>query len=144
MGKKKKADERFSKFGTVTFTTTTKVNDFIDHLEEDKVTGTRCTSCGKSYFPPRADCSGCLTSQMEWFDVKGAGKLVSCSKLKFGPVGFEDDLPYTIALLDYGEYKVFGRISNDVPDDQIKIGMEMETTVNTLSNGQLNYVFSKP
>ncbi len=144
MGKKKEADERFKKFGTVTFTATTKVNDFIDHLEDHRVTGTRCTSCGKSFFPPRADCSFCLDSSMEWFDVKGPGKLVTCSKLKFGPVGFEEDLPYTIALLDYGEYKVFGRISGEVADDEIKIGMEMKTTVNTLSNGQLNYVFTKP
>ena len=39
MGKKEK-DERFRKFGTVSFTGTTRVNDFIDHLEQGRVTGT--------------------------------------------------------------------------------------------------------
>ena len=33
MGKKKEVDDRFKKFGTVSFTATTKTNDFIDHLE---------------------------------------------------------------------------------------------------------------
>ena len=29
------------------------------------------------------------------------------------------------------------------PEEDIKVGMEMETGVNTLPNGQLNYVFQK-
>ena len=143
MGKKKDIDIRFNKFGTVSFTSTTKVNDFIDYLEQDKVMGTRCKKCGLSFFPPRADCHQCLTGDMEWFEISGAGKLVTYSKLEYAPVGFGEDLPYAIALLDYGDYKVFGRIAGDVPEDEIKVGMDMKTEVNTLPNGQLNYVFKK-
>lgn len=140
---KKDADVRFSKFGTVSFTATTKVNDFIGSLEQGKVMGTRCKGCGAVFFPPRADCYKCLSSDMEWFEVSGKGKLVSYSKLEYAPVGFDKDLPYSIALLDYGTYKVFGRIASDVPEAEIKVGMEMKTVVNTLSNNQLNYVFQK-
>ncbi len=144
MGKKKKEiDDRFKKFGTVTFTSITKINDFIDKLEQGKVMGTRCKECGHVFFPPRADCYECLKSDMEWFEVTGKGKLVSYSKLEFAPVGFGDDLPYAIALLDYGDYKVFGRIADNVPENEIEVGMEMETVANTLPNGQLNYVFQK-
>ena len=35
-------DDRFKKFGTVSFTAITKTNDFIDYLEKGKVAGTRC------------------------------------------------------------------------------------------------------
>jgi len=144
MGKQKKeTDDRFKKFGTVSFTSITKINDFIDYLDQDRVTGTRCKVCGKVFFPPRADCYACLSSDMEWFDVSGKGKLLTYSKLEFAPIGFGDDLPYAIALLDYGDYKVFGRIAGDVPEDEIKVGMEMTTQVNRLPNGQLNYVFQK-
>lgn len=143
MGKKKELDIRFSKFGTVSFTSITKVNDFIDYLENGKIAGTRCKSCGLAFFPPRADCHQCLSSDMEWFEVSGTGKLVSYSKLEYAPVGFGDDLPYCIALLDYGEYKVFARLDKDIQEDEIKIGMEMKTVVNELPNGQLNYVFKK-
>jgi uncharacterized OB-fold protein len=140
---KKDVDVRFSKFGTVSFTSITKTNDFIDHLDTGKVTGTKCKGCGLVFFPPRADCYKCLSSDMEWFEVTGTGKLVTFSKLQYGPVGFEGDLPYTIALLDYGDYKVFGRLAKDLPDSEIQVGMPMKTVVNQLPNGHVNYVFQK-
>jgi uncharacterized OB-fold protein len=140
---KKEIDIRFNKFGTVSFTSTTKVNDFIDRLEQGKVSGTRCKDCGLMFFPPRADCYQCLACNMEWFDVSGTGKLITYSKLEYAPVGFENDLPYSIALLDYGDYKVFGRIADDLKEEEIQVGMEMKAVVNELPNGQLNYVLQK-
>ena len=140
---KKEIDDRFKKFGTVSFTAITKTNDFIDYLEKGKVMGTKCKDCGALYFPPRSDCSACLDNNMEWFEVSGTGKLLSFSELKYGPVGFEDDLPYIIALLDYGNHKVFGRISKDIPFEELSIGMEFKTQTTALPNGQLGYVFEK-
>ena len=49
MAEKKESDERFKKFGTVSFTSLTKTNDFIDHLEKGKIDGTRCKECGRPY-----------------------------------------------------------------------------------------------
>jgi len=141
--KKKEVDDRFKKFGTVSFTSITKVNDFVDYLEKGKVMGTRCKGCGLVFFPPRADCYQCLESDVEWIEISGKGKLVSYSKLEYAPVGFGDDLPYSIALLDYGNHKIFGRIASDMPEEDIEVGMEMKTEVNKLPNGQLNYVFQK-
>jgi len=141
--KKKEVDDRFKRFGTVSFTAITKVNDFVDYLAQGKVMGTKCKKCATVHFPPVADCAECLSSDVQWFEVTGTGKLVSFSKLTYGPVGFEDDLPYAIAILDYGEYKVFGRIDKKVPDEELNIGMAMKTEPITLPNGQLSYVFNK-
>ncbi|UCG05235.1 MAG: Zn-ribbon domain-containing OB-fold protein [Desulfobacterales bacterium] len=143
MGTVKEVDDRFKKFGTVSFTSITKTNDFIDYLENGKVMGTRCRDCGLVFFPPRADCYQCFAGNMEWFEITGSGKLVTYSKLEFAPIGFQDDVPYCIALLDYGDFKVFGRIAGDIPEQELKIGMEMKTATNTLPNGQLNYVFKQ-
>jgi len=82
---KKEVDDRFKKFGTVSFTAITKTNDFIDYLEKGKVMGTRCKDCGQSFFPPRSDCYQCLPGEMEWFEVSGTGKLVTYSKLEYAP-----------------------------------------------------------
>jgi len=139
----KKVDDRFKKFGTVSFTSISKINDFVDYLEQDKVMGTKCKTCGLTFFPPRADCYKCLSGNMEWFEITGNGKLLSFSKLEYGPVGFEKDLPYTIAILDYGDYKVFGRLAPDLKESDVNVGMELKTVVNRLPNGQLNYVFQK-
>jgi len=140
---KKDLDTRFSKFGTVSFTSITKTNDFVSHLEQGKVMGTQCKGCGLKFFPPRADCYQCLSSDMEWFEVGGKGKLLTFSKLQYGPVGFEGDLPYAIALADFGDCKVFGRLAPDIPESEIQVGMEVVAAPNTLPNGQLNYVFKK-
>lgn len=141
---KKEVDDRFKKFGTVSFTGITKTNDFVGYLEQGTIKGTKCKKCGRQFFPPRADCFQCLSSDMEWFEVSGTGKLMTYSKLQYGPVGFEGDLPYCIAVLDYGNYKVFGRIAKELADDEIKIGMNLKTVANQLPNGQMNYVFQKP
>jgi hypothetical protein len=143
MEKKKEIDDRFKKFGTVSFTSLTKVNDFIDYLEEGKVMGTKCKVCNLVFFPPRADCYKCLSSDMEWFELSGTGTLSSYSKLEYAPSGFGDDLPYSIAVLDYGDYKIFGRIASDIPEGEIQLGMELKAIVNKLPNGQLNYIFQK-
>ena len=58
-------------------------------------------------------------------------------------MGFDGDLPYCIALLDYGDYKVFGRLAGDLPQEEVEVGMDMKTVVNELPNGQVNYVFEK-
>ena len=139
---KPEMDTRFKKFGTVSFTAVTKVNDFIGYLEEGQVAGTQCTKCGQKFFPPRADCYACPGEPVEWFVVQGSGKLESFSELMYAPIGFGEDLPYAIAVLDYGDFKVFGRIG-EVPFEDVKIGMEMVARVNQLPNGNLNYVFEK-
>lgn len=140
---KQELDVRFKKFGTVSFTATSKVNDFIDALEQGKVQGTMCPHCGLYFFPPREDCYQCLRNDVEWFNVDGTGKLLTYTHMKYGPVGFEDDLPYTIAVLDFGKYKVFGRIAPEENVDDLVPGIDMKVDVYHHDNGQLSYVFSQ-
>jgi uncharacterized OB-fold protein len=140
---KKEADVRFSKFGTVSFTSLTKVNDFIDYLADGKVMASQCKKCNATFFPPRADCCECLSSDMQWREVTGTGTLVSYSQLKFAPIGFDGDLPYSIAMLDYGDFQVFGRLADDLPIEEVEVGMPMTTAMNQLADGQINYVFKK-
>jgi len=136
-------DDRFRRFGTVGFTGITRVNDFITHLEEGRVAGTRCAACGKVFFPPRADCMACFSSRMSWFPVEGHGRLVSWSRLAFGPAGFQEEVPYTIALLDYGDFKVFGRIDRNLPEEELAVGLAMTVRAERLAGDRLSYVFVK-
>ncbi len=141
---KKELDVRFKKFGVVPFTATTKVNDFIDYLEKGIVAGTQCKDCGTKFFPPKVDCHKCLTSNVDWFEIDNTGKLITYSTLQYAPVGFEKDLPYTIAVVDFGDFKVFGRLSKDLDINDVKIGMDLKVKAVTLENGQLLYEFVKP
>jgi len=66
---KKEIDNRFQRFGTVSFADVTRVNDFIDFLEQGRLMGTVCRQCKRRFFPPRADCFHSLSSDMEWFEL---------------------------------------------------------------------------
>jgi hypothetical protein len=138
---KKELDTRFARFGTVSFANVTQVNDFVDYLEDGRLMGTKCKQCGLYFFPPRAHCYKCLSSNLEWFEVTGEGRLVTYSTLQYAPAGFQEDLPYTIGLLDYGEYKVFGRISPSIKENAIHVGMGMKAEPCKSPTGQLSYVF---
>ena len=132
----------FERFGTVSFTAKTKVDHFVDLLDEGRVAGTRCRKCGECFFPPRADCFNCLSEEMEWFDITGTGQLISYSTLIYAPTGFEQDLPYTIALVQYGNnFKLFGRLSKEIKTEEIKIGMKLKVTPIELPNGRVSYEF---
>jgi uncharacterized OB-fold protein len=134
----------FEKFGKISLTPETKVEQFANYLAEGKVMATRCKGCGTRSFPPRVDCSNCLASEVDWFEVKGPARLLTYTISNYGPTGFEDDVPYALAVAQLDEeLKIFGRLSKDIKAEEIKIGMELKSVPVTLTNGQISYELVK-
>lgn len=133
----------FENFGVVSFTTETKASDFVSYLEKGKVMGTRCRKCGADYFPPRLDCPKCLGSDVEWFEIKGNGRLVTYTVVNYGPTGFENDAPYTLAIADFDGVRVFGRLSKAIKESDIKPGMSVKVFPIKLAGDRIAYEFQK-
>lgn len=134
----------FEHFGKVSFTAESKAADFINYLEQGKVMTTRCKKCGTSYFPPKLDCPRCLNSEVEWFEIKGKGKLITYTIVHYGPSGFEDDAPYTLGVGDFGGgLRIFGRLSKNIKADDINPGMELKIVSAKLPNDRISYEFRK-
>ncbi len=134
----------FENFGTVSFTSEAKVTDFITQLEAGKVMATRCRQCGGSYFPPKADCPKCLSSDVEWFEVKSTGKLLSYTVVNYGPTGFENDAPYILALVRFYEgIQILARLSRDIAEKDIKVGMSLKVSPVRLADNRIAYQFSR-
>jgi uncharacterized OB-fold protein len=134
----------FENFGTVSFTAEAKVADFITHLEAGRVMATRCRKCGGSYFPPKADCPRCLSSDVEWFEIKGKGKLASYTRVNYGPTGFENDAPYILALAEFGEgIQILARLSRDIEEKDIKVGMSLVVSPVKLADNRIAYEFRR-
>lgn len=132
----------FGNFGVVSFTKEAKSVAFVDHLAEGRLTATRCTKCGKKYFPPRMDCASCLDREMEWFDVKGPGKLVTFSKVEFGPSGFEEVQPYILGIVEFPEgVRVLAKISDSIDRASLKAGMALKPVPRKLNEEKLTYEF---
>ena len=133
----------FENFGTVSFTTEAKAVDFVTYLEQGKVMTTKCRKCGAGYFPPKMDCPKCLSSDVEWFEIKGIGKLATYTVVNYGPTGFEDDAPYILAIADFNGLRVFGRLSRDIKETDIKPGMELKIVPVKLPNDRVSYEFQQ-
>ncbi len=133
----------FENFGTVSFTAEARAADFITYLEAGKVMATRCKKCGVSYFPPKADCPRCLSNDVEWCEIKGKGKLMTYTIVNYGPTGFENDAPYILALADFDGVQVFGRLSRDIEEKDIQVGMSLTVNPVKLPDDRIAYEFKK-
>jgi uncharacterized OB-fold protein len=87
------------------------------------------------------DCPKCLSSDVEWVEIKGGGKLATYAVVNYGPTGFEEDTPYTLAIADFDGLRVFGRLSQDIKEEDIKLGMQLKVVPVKLPNNRISYEF---
>jgi hypothetical protein len=94
---------------------------FNDHsyeafLAEEKIMGARCKKCGKVALPPRPICISCHSSDMEWVQFQGKGKLAAFTSISVAPPamakeGFGRNNPYLVGVVELEEgNKIVGRI----------------------------------
>ena len=130
----------FEQFGIVSFTATTKTAQFVEFLKNNEVRGTVCTGCGAKFFPPRSDCSVCLSDAMDWFAISGEGTLLTFTKAMFAPAGFEKDAPYMLGVAEFANrVKVFGRLDKALPEDAVKQGMKVKLNIVSLEGDRVSY-----
>ena len=86
-----------------------RVGKYWKGLEDGKIYGTVCKSCGAKFSPPQADCSYCYSNDMEWVEVGEEGEIEAFTQLYTHPQGFEfAGKPYVIAVARFGDFKVMG------------------------------------
>lgn len=134
----------FEKFGRKSFTGITKMAKFVDFLAEGKVEGTVCKKCGAKFFPPRADCSVCLSKEMDWFEMPKNGKLETFTTAMYAPFGFEADPPYTMGVVDFGGgLKLFARLAKDIKPEDVSVGMDVAIRTMKYDDGQMSFEIVK-
>ena len=100
-------------------------------LKEEKLMGSKCTACDALYAPPRPMCVKCYSSDMEWIEMKGEGKLSAFTCITVGPPfmiaeGYNRKNPYCAGVVELEEgVRVDARIEGvDVKHPEtIQIGM---------------------
>jgi uncharacterized protein len=76
---------------------------FWEALRDGRLTTTRCQDCGDTTFPPKAVCPNCFSERLSWQPLSGRGTLYSYSTVWAGPKVFEEELPYTVCVVDLDE-----------------------------------------
>ncbi len=130
----------FEKFGIRSFTSDAKIAPFVDYLQKGKIMTTKCKKCGKVFFPPKAHCPNCISSDVEWLEITGDGKLLTFTVVNYGPSGFENDAPYTLGIAEFNEgVKILGRVSKTIKPNDIKTGMKVTLAPVKLDNERIIY-----
>jgi uncharacterized protein len=92
-----------------------------------RLLGVRCETCKTSYFPKRRICPHCRRKG-KIIDVQfaGKGKVFSFTEVTSPPEGFEDQVPYMLAIIELDEGAKLTAQIVDAHRDDVKIGSRVE------------------
>jgi len=115
---------------------------FWEGLKEGRVYATRCTNCGKLYFPPNADCPACLTTGLEWVELSREAEIETFTHVVVRPTTFQQNKPYTVAI---GKLKEGVKVLTWLTGfklSEIKVGMKVNLAAKVTPEGSLTYEFT--
>lgn len=88
--------------------------------------GEVCNKCGAKLFPPRDVCPECSKPAYEPYTFEGHGHVYSHSTIYQAPAGYEEFVPYTVALIQLDEGPLVTGQLTDLDPDEVEIGMPVE------------------
>lgn len=88
----------------------------------------KCKACGDLQFPPRPQCPGCHSDEMEWQAVAGTGILYASTRIHAAGGPFACMSPYSVGLVDLDEgIRVLTRLMHDAsslePGSRVQLGV---------------------
>jgi len=101
------------------------------------LTGEECSNCNVKIFPPRDLCPDCGVEARRKFQFSGKGEIYFFTTVYEPPAGFEENAPYTIALVRLNEGPMLTAQLTDFGDTKPEIGMPLEMVTRKLrSDGE--------
>jgi uncharacterized OB-fold protein len=101
------------------------MQEFLEHLDEERLMKSVCTSCGAENLPPREHCQKCLSkTKLEEFSEREA-KLYSYVIVDFAPESLSSKQPYVVAIGEFPSgLKITAHITNLM--DMPQVGMPLK------------------
>ena len=94
--------------------------------------GEVCEGCDAKIFPPRDICPECEAPAKTPYTFSGLGTVYSYSTVHNPPQGYEEYVPYTVALVELDEGPLVTAQLADVEPDDVAIGMPVEMVTRKL------------
>jgi uncharacterized OB-fold protein len=96
-----------------------------------RLQGEECSHCGAKIFPPRDACPECAKPAQEPYTFVGKGEVYSYTTVIDGPMGFEYQSPYVVALVKLDEGPMLTTQLTDL-EGEPEIGMRVEMVTRKL------------
>ena len=94
--------------------------------------GEICPHCNAKLFPPRDICPECGQEAKNNYQFSGRGEVYSYTTVYDPPAGYEENAPYTVALVKLEEGPIITAQLTDLGESQVKIGMPVEMVTRRL------------
>jgi hypothetical protein len=88
--------------------------------------GEVCPHCQAKLFPPRDVCPVCGGEAKAPYAFSGKGTIYSYTVMTDAPAGFEENAPYTVALVKLDEGPMITAQLTDLGEQPVEIGMPVE------------------
>ena len=112
------------------------IEQFYSFLSQNKLMAGKCLKCGKIHLPPRPLCDNCYSAQFEWMQISGEGKLLTYTVIHIAPTQFQELAPYSIGIIQLADDLKLPGVIQNVPLDQLKIGMTLKVAFNACDGSQ--------
>ena len=93
--------------------------------------GEVCPHCEAKIFPPRDVCPECGQEAKTLYSFSGRGEVYSYTTVYEPPAGYEDNVPYTVALIKLEEGPMVTAQLTDL-DGEVQIGAPVEMVTRRL------------
>lgn len=94
--------------------------------------GEVCPYCDAKIFPPRDVCPECGKEAKTAYAFSGKGEVYSFTRMDNAPAGFEEQAPYTVALVKLEEGPIVTAQLTDLGESDVQIGMPVEMVTRRL------------
>jgi uncharacterized OB-fold protein len=88
--------------------------------------GEVCPHCDAKIFPPRDVCPNCGGEAKTQYAFSGKGKIYSYTVMRDAPAGYEENIPYTVAVVALDEGPMVTAQLTDLGEQPVEIGMPVE------------------
>jgi uncharacterized OB-fold protein len=99
-----------------------------------KLVGEVCPHCEAKLFPPRDVCPECGGEAKTLYAFSGRGEVYSYTTVFDAPAGYEENAPYTVALIKLEEGPLVTAQLTDLGDQRVEIGTPVEMVTRRLRN----------
>jgi hypothetical protein len=99
-----------------------------------KLVGEVCPHCDAKLFPPRDICPECGQDAKTLYAFSGRGEVYSFTTVFDAPAGYEENAPYTVALIKLEEGPLVTAQLTDLGDQPVEIGAPVEMVTRKLRN----------
>jgi uncharacterized OB-fold protein len=112
------------------------IEQFYKFLMQGKLMAGKCLKCAKTHLPPRPLCDNCYSTEFQWLEVSGKGKLLTYTVIHVAPQQFQNLTPYAIGIIELENGLKIPGIIQDLTQEQLKIGMQLNVDFSTCSTPQ--------